>query len=113
MRQRRARSRPHPRVARPTPSPRHQGWATVAPPPNNALSPISSPQWENLEDGSLFHETYCNPSSSLLRDREDPGALLSTLPERGIPAGGLLHHHGRLRSDVWVVYLGLWVHSSS
>jgi hypothetical protein len=29
------------------------------------------------------------------------------------PAGGLLHHHGRLRSNVWVVYLGLQVHSNS
>jgi hypothetical protein len=31
----------------------------------------------------------------------------------GNPIGGLLHHHGRLRSDVWVVYLWLQVHSSS
>jgi hypothetical protein len=36
-----------------------------------------------------------------------------TLPERGITTGGLLHHHACLRSDVWVVYLGLRVHSSS
>jgi hypothetical protein len=35
------------------------------------------------------------------------------VPERGITTGGLLHHHGRLQSDVWVVYLGLRVHSSS
>jgi hypothetical protein len=68
---------------------------------------------KNLKDGSLFLETYCKPPSSSSRDREVPGALLGTLPERGIPAGGLLHHHGRLRSDVWVVYLGLQVHSSS
>jgi hypothetical protein len=66
-----------------------------------------------LKDRSLFLETYCNPPPSSKWDREDPGALLGTLPERGIPAGGLLHHHGRLRSDVWVVYLGLQVHSSS
>jgi hypothetical protein len=44
---------------------------------------------------------------------EGPEALPGTLPERGIPVGGLLHHHGPLRSDVWVVYLGLRVHSSS
>jgi hypothetical protein len=68
---------------------------------------------KNLEDGSLFRETYCKPPPSLTRDREGPGALLDTLPERGIPARGLLHHHGHLRSDVWVVYLGLQVHSSS
>jgi hypothetical protein len=35
-----------------------------------------------------------------MRDREDPGALPGNLPERGIPAGGLLYHHGRLWSDV-------------
>jgi hypothetical protein len=55
---------------------------------------------KNLKDGSLFLETYCKPPPSSSRDREDPGALPGTLPERGIPAGGLLHHHGLLRSDV-------------
>jgi hypothetical protein len=55
---------------------------------------------KNLKDGLLFLETYCKPPPSLKRDREDLGALSGTLPERGIPAGGLLHHHGHLRSDV-------------
>jgi hypothetical protein len=68
---------------------------------------------KNLGDGSLFLETYYKPPPSSSRDQEDPGALPGTLLERGIPAGGLLHHHGHLRSDVWVVYLGLRVHSSS
>jgi hypothetical protein len=68
---------------------------------------------KNLEDGSLFLETYCKSPLSSTRDREDLGALPGTLPKRGIPAGGLLHHHGRLQSDVWVVYLGLRIHSSS
>jgi hypothetical protein len=68
---------------------------------------------KNLKDGLLFLETYCKPPPSSTRDREDPGAVPGTLPERGILAGGLLHHHGHLRSDVWVVYLGLRVHSSS
>jgi hypothetical protein len=31
---------------------------------------------------------------------EDPEALPSTLPERGITTGGLLHHHACIRSDV-------------
>jgi hypothetical protein len=53
-----------------------------------------------LRDGSLFLETYYKPPPSSLRDWEDPGALPGTLLERRIPAGGLLHHHGRLRSDV-------------
>jgi hypothetical protein len=68
---------------------------------------------KNLRDGSIFLETYCKPLPSPSRDREDPGALPGTLLERGIPVGGLLHHHGRLRSDVWVVYLVLRIHSSS
>jgi hypothetical protein len=68
---------------------------------------------KNLRDGSLFHETYCKPPPSSSRDREDPRALPGILLERGIPAGGLLHHHGRLWSDVWVVYLRLQAHSSS
>jgi hypothetical protein len=55
---------------------------------------------KNLKDISLFLETYYKPPPSSSRDREDPGALPGILPERGIPAGGLLHHHGRLRSDV-------------
>jgi hypothetical protein len=68
---------------------------------------------KNLKYGSLFLETYCKPPPSSMQDREDPVALPDTLPERGIPAGGLLPQHGRLRSDVWVVYLRLRVHSSS
>jgi hypothetical protein len=60
-----------------------------------------------------FHETYYKPPPSSTRDREGPEALPSTLPKRRITAGGLLHHHACLQSDVWVVYLGLRVHSSS
>jgi hypothetical protein len=68
---------------------------------------------KNLKPRSIFHETYCKPPPSLTRDLEGLEALLGTLPERGITTGGLLHHHGCLRSDVWVVYLGLRAHSSS
>jgi hypothetical protein len=62
---------------------------------------------------TLFQKTYCKPPPSLTRDREGPEALPGTLSKRGITTGGLLHHHACLRSDAWVVYLGLWVHSSS
>jgi hypothetical protein len=55
---------------------------------------------KNLRPRSIFLETYCKPLSSSTRDQEDPGALPGTLPERGILAEGLLHHHGRLRSDM-------------
>jgi hypothetical protein len=68
---------------------------------------------KTLRAQTLFQKTYCKPPPSSTQDREGPEALLGTLPERGITIGGLLHHHACLRSDVWVVYLGLWVHSSS
>jgi hypothetical protein len=46
MRQRRARTRPHPRAARPSPGPRHQGVRPPGPPPDAALPPIYSPRRE-------------------------------------------------------------------
>jgi hypothetical protein len=55
---------------------------------------------KNLRIRSIFLETYFKPPPSSMRDREGPEALLGTLPERGIPAGGLLHHHGCIQSDV-------------
>jgi hypothetical protein len=68
---------------------------------------------KTLTGWTLFHETYCKPPPSSSWDREGLEALLGTLPERGIITVGLLHHHASLRSDAWVVYLGLRVHSSS
>jgi hypothetical protein len=90
----------HPKVARPTPGPRQQGVRSPSPPPDAALPPIYSLRRKSLKDRSIFLETYCKPPPSSTRDREDPGALPGTLPERGIPTGGLLHHHGRLWSNV-------------
>jgi hypothetical protein len=55
---------------------------------------------ENLKTQSIFHETYCKPPSSSMRDREGPEALPGTPTERGITARGLLHHHACLRSYV-------------
>jgi hypothetical protein len=95
-----ARARPHPRVAWPRPWPRHRGVRPAGPPPDAALPPIYSPRWEKPKPRSIFLETYCKPLPSSTRDREGPEALPGTLPERGITARGLLHHHGRLRSDV-------------
>jgi hypothetical protein len=99
--------------ARTSPWPRRPMVRPAGPTSDDALSPIKSPRWEKPKGRISFHETYCKLPPSSSRDREDQGALPGTLPERGIHAGGLLHHHGRLRSDVWVVYIGLWVHSSS
>jgi hypothetical protein len=90
-----------------------RGWGCLVhllTPPFRLYIPLDG---KNLNTRSIFHETYCKPPPSSTRDREGPEALPDTLLERGITAGGLLHHHGRLRSDVWVVYLGLRVHSSS
>jgi hypothetical protein len=68
---------------------------------------------KTLGPQNLFQKTYCKPLASSTWDREGPEALPGTLPERGITTGGLLHHHACLRSDVWVIYLRLRVHSSS
>jgi hypothetical protein len=57
------------------------------------------PRWENLKPPINFHETYCKSPLSLSWDREGPEALPGTLPERGITAKGLLHHHACLQSD--------------
>jgi hypothetical protein len=104
---------PHHVVVRATPRPRHQVVWPPGPPPDIALTPIYSPRRENPKARTLFQKTYCKPPPSSTRDRENPGALPGTLPERGITTGGLLHHYACLRSDAWVVYLGLWVHRSS
>jgi hypothetical protein len=113
QRRRGPRRRPCHPMARATPRP-HQGMVwTPSPPADATLPPIYSPRWENPKARSIFHETYCKPPPSLMRDREGPKVLSDTVPERGITVGGLLHHHAYLRSDVWVVYLGLRVHSSS
>jgi hypothetical protein len=89
------------------------GVWSPGPPLDIALVPIYSPRRENPKARTLFQKTYCKLPPSSTRDQEGPEALPSTLLERGITTRGLLHHHARLRSDVWVVYLGLQVHSSS
>jgi hypothetical protein len=55
---------------------------------------------ENLNNRSIFHETYCKPPPTSMRDREGLEALPGNLPERGITTGGLLHHRACLRSDM-------------
>jgi hypothetical protein len=81
MRRRGASAWPHPRAARPRPGPRHLGVRPAGQPPDATLPPIYSPQREKPKPRSIFLETYCKPPSSSTRDREDPGALLVTLPE--------------------------------
>jgi hypothetical protein len=78
-----------------------------------APSPIKTPWGEKPKYLINFPETHRDPPPLSTRDWEGPEALLDTLPERGIATGGLLHRHACLWRDEWVVYLGLWVHSSS
>jgi hypothetical protein len=108
-----ATGQPHHRVAQPAPGPCPLVVRPPGPPPNAALPPIYSSQWGKHKPLINFLETHRDLPPSLTRDQEGPEALPSTLPERGITTGGLLHHHACLRCDERVVYLGLWVHSSS
>jgi hypothetical protein len=58
-----------------------RGWDRLVhllTPPFRLYIPLDG---KTLRDGSIFLETYCKPPSSLMRDREDPGALPGTLPE--------------------------------
>jgi hypothetical protein len=64
-RRRGARGKPHHRVVRATPWPRHQVVWTPGPHLDIALSPINSLRRENPKRRTLFHETYRNPSPSL------------------------------------------------
>jgi hypothetical protein len=108
-----ARGQPHHQGVWPSPWSRHPmvrvPWSTS----DAAPSPIKTPRREKPKDLINFPETHHDPPPSSTRDQEGPKALPGTLPERGITTGGLLHRHACLRRDEWVVYLGLWVHSSS
>jgi hypothetical protein len=107
MRRRGARGRPRPRVARHGPGLCHQGVRPPGPPPDTALPHIYSPWWEKTKDPINFPWNLLQATAIV--DARSGGSRSSSRH----PAGGLLHHHGCLRSDVWVVYLGLRVHRSS
>jgi hypothetical protein len=107
MRWRGARSRPHPRVAWPTPRPRHQGVSHPGPPSDAALSPISSPRRKKPKGRISFPWNILQAAAVAIA--RSGGSKSSSRH----PARGLLHYHGHLRSDLWVVYLGLRLHSSS
>jgi hypothetical protein len=108
-----AMGRPHHRAARPAPGARPLWVRPPWPTPDAAPSPIKTPWREKPKDPINFLETHRDPPPSSTQDREGPEALPGTLQERGIATGGLLHFQACLRRDEWVVYLGLWVHSSS
>jgi hypothetical protein len=89
-----ARGWPHPRAAWPSPSPRHLGVRLPGPPPDAALPPIYSPRWEKPKDPINFHQNILQAATIV--DARSGGSRSSSRH----PTGGLLHHHGRLRSDV-------------
>jgi hypothetical protein len=108
----RSHRRPHHQGARPAPGPLppmvRAPWSTS----DAAPSPIKISRWEKPKHPITFPETHRDPPLSLTQDREGLEALPGTLLERGIATRGLIHCHACLRRDEWVVYLGLWVHSS-
>jgi hypothetical protein len=107
MRRREARGQPHHQGARPSPWPHRPVVRLPGRTSDAALSPIKSPRWEKPKGRISFSWNILQAAAvAVVRS----GGSRSSSRH---PAGGLLHHHGRLRSDVWVVYLGLWVHSSS
>jgi hypothetical protein len=108
-----ARGQPHHQGARPSPWPHPPMVRALWSTPDAASSPIKSPRWEKPKHPINFLGTRRDPPPSSTRDWEGPEALPGTLPERGIATEGLLHRYACLRCDEWVVYLGLWVHSSS
>jgi hypothetical protein len=103
-RQRRARRWPHHGVVWPTPWPHRPVVWAPQPSSDIALPPINSLHRENPWAWISIQKKYCKPSPSSTRVQEGPEALPSTLPERGIITGGILHCHACLQSDAWVVH---------
>jgi hypothetical protein len=61
-----ARSQPHPRVARPTPGPRHQGVRPAGPPPDAVLSPINSPRREKPRGWIAFPQNILQATAVVI-----------------------------------------------
>ena len=94
LRWRRTRGQAHHRVARPSPWPRHHMVRPPGPPPDAAFSPINFPRREKSKGRIAFPRNILQ-AAAIIEMR--PGGSRSSFQH---PAGGLLHHHGRLRSDV-------------
>jgi hypothetical protein len=90
---------PHNRVVWPSPWPRPLCVRAPRPTPDIAPSPIKTPRREKPKYPIRILERYRDSPPSSTRDWEGPKALPSTLPERGIATGGLLHRHACLWSD--------------
>jgi hypothetical protein len=98
-RRRGATGQPHYRAAQLAPGPCSLCVRPLWSSSDAAPSAIKTPQQEKPKDSINFPETHHDPLPSSTRDREGPEALPSTLSERGIATGGLLHRHACLRHD--------------
>jgi hypothetical protein len=94
MRWRGARGQAHPTAARPSPWLRHQGVRPPGPPSDAPLSPIYSPRQEKPKGRIAFPRNILQVAAVVVA--RSGGSRSSSRH----PAGGLLHYHGRLRSDV-------------
>jgi hypothetical protein len=88
------RGQAHHRVARPSPSPCHHMVRPAGPPSDAALSPIKSPRREKPKGRIAFPRNILQVAAAV--EARSGGSRSSSRH----PAGGLLHHHGRIRSDV-------------
>jgi hypothetical protein len=94
MRWRGARSQPHHQGARPSPWPRPPVVRPPGPTSDAALSPIKSPRREKPRGQIAFPRNILQ-AAAVVETR-----LGGSRSSSRHPAGGLLHHHGHLRSDV-------------
>jgi hypothetical protein len=85
-----------PQRARPSPWPRPPMVRPPGPPPDDAPSPIKSPRWEKPKGWISFPRNTLQVTAVAVAVARSGGSMSSSRH----PAGGLLHHHGRLWSDV-------------
>jgi hypothetical protein len=83
-----------PQGAHPSPWLRQPMVRPGGPPPDAALLPIKSPRWEKAKGRISFPRNILQATAVAVARSGG-----SRSPSRH-PAGGLLHHHGRLRRDV-------------
>jgi hypothetical protein len=94
MRRRGARTRPHPRAARPSLGPRHQGMRPPGPSPDAALPPIYSPRREKPKDPINFPRNILQGAAVV--DARSGGSRISSRH----PAGEG-NHRRRPSSSPW------------
>jgi hypothetical protein len=89
-----AASQAHHQGAQPRPWPRRPMVRPVGPISDDALSPISSHRWEKPKGRISFSRNILQAAAVAV------ARLGGSRSSSRHPVGGLLHHHGRLRSDV-------------